>query len=582
MFDTRTNCEPCLRGFAIINFGRALEIFCTRFVVSIGAEELLPSYCPVSFGSPASAHVSGDKPEAPSQASADTSLRRDEEASTWKPLVLCVVFALCIAPTFVSYLPYSFRWDDSDYLRRALDVSNAFWSGHVHGMRAAMVSVRPPIMTSLGLPWGPLASWDGAGKCFITLAALTALLVACCLFMLLRVGLQPLQLVISSACIFAALGPYPAGAPVHRDATAFMADCLFGWTAFAAILLIPYEASNPTTSSVAGGLARGALWAVILSIGILTKLNFLYFIALTIPLLLLVKARHSGSRNTLLSLLALCVCALPAVVFYLRYGRIIFDYAWQASFGPIAGYYFSPFLKFVGWTLKQSPGMWLSLILLASVGVYLVVKRRDLLWRTSLLPIIIMIGFSTICLASRNREVRFLLPALISFPFLIWIPISSNAQRYSRRKALAMATLSFCVLALAAFPMRHRPDRACLSASEAVLAAAMQSNAKKVLLATDSSSLNANLLNLAIAASPSRPPIEIDSLAWNAGLGTSIEEDFRHIGDVDIVVFQDKTAQDFSTTNLRATEYERYTQRHFGEVPMKVMNGLRIYKVTHN
>ena len=244
----------------------------------------------------------GQKSENLSHPSSNASLRAGWEASSWKRLVASVIFSLCIASTLVSYLPYSFRWDDSDYLGRALAVSKAFWSGHAPEMRVAMVSVHPPIMTLLGLPWGPLSSWDAAGKCFITLATFTALFVACCFFMLLRVGLQPMHLVISGVCVFAALGPYPAGAIAHRDATAFMADSLFAWTAFAAILLLPYEAAAPTTSSASGALARGVLWAVILSVGVLTKLNFLYFIALIIPFLLLIRARYSGSRNVFISL----------------------------------------------------------------------------------------------------------------------------------------------------------------------------------------------------------------------------------------------------------------------------------------
>jgi hypothetical protein len=500
----------------------------------------------------------------------------------WKLLMSIVVFALCIAPTLVSYTPYSFRWDDSEYLWRSVAVSKAFWSGHAHDMGAAMVSVHPPVMTLLGLPWGPLASWDAAGKCFITLTVFTSLFAACCLFLLLRVGLQPLYLVIASACVFAALGPYPAGARAHSEATAFMVDSLFAWTAFAAILLVPYEASNPTTSSVTGALARGALWAVIFSVGALTKLSFLYFIALTIPVLLVVRARHSGPRNAFLSLASLSVCSLPVVIYWLRYGRVILDYGRAASFGHIADFYFISFSRFVSRTLGQSPGMWMPLMLTIVVGGYLVVKRPDLLWGTSLLPILILIGYCTICLASSNREIRFLLPGIIAFPFLIGILISPRGQRYSRGTSLMMAALLLCVLVLAAIPMRHRPNRECLSTSEAVLTKAMQSNAKRVLLATDSSSLNLNLLKLTIAVSPSRLPIETDSLDWRAARGSPIEWDFRDIRESDLVVFQNKEALDSPPTNLRVSEYEQYTRQHFGDVPIKVVDGIRIYGVSHN
>src|ERR1039458_8280364 len=124
-----------------------------------------------------------------------------------KWIVTAALFALCVGPTFIGYQPYLFRWDDSEYLQRSIAVSRAFWSGNVHGLGAGMVSIRPPAMTLLGLPWGPLASWDDAGKCFITLAAVISLLAALCLYLLLRIGVKPFFLLVGSACVFASLGP---------------------------------------------------------------------------------------------------------------------------------------------------------------------------------------------------------------------------------------------------------------------------------------------------------------------------------------------------------------------------------------
>jgi hypothetical protein len=258
------------------------------------------------------------------------------------------------------------------------------------------------------------------------------------------------------------------------------------------------------------------------------------------------------------------------------------DYGREASFGRTADFYFISFSRFVSGTLGQSPGMWMSLMFTIVVGGYLVVKRRDLLWVTSLLPILILIGYCTISLASSNREVRFLFPGIIAFPFLIGILISAKGQRYSRRTALMVAALPLCVLVLAAIPMRHRLNRECLSASEAVLAQAMQSNAKRVLLATDSSSLNLSLLKLTIAVSPSRLSIETNTLSWNAAFGSPIKEDFREIRESDLVVFQNKEALDLALANQRVPEYEQYTRQHFGGVPIKVVDGIRIYGVSHN
>ena len=71
--------------------------------------------------------------------------------------VAAALFALCVAPTFISYQPWVFRWDDSDYLQRSIAVSRGFWSGNIHGVVAGMAGIRPPVMTLLGLPWGPIS-----------------------------------------------------------------------------------------------------------------------------------------------------------------------------------------------------------------------------------------------------------------------------------------------------------------------------------------------------------------------------------------------------------------------------------------
>ena len=229
--------------------------------------------------------------------------------SKW--LLAAALFAFCVAPTFISYQPYLFIQDDSDYLQRSIAVSRAFWSGNVHGLGAAMVSIRPPAMTLLGLPWGPLTSWDAAGKCFITLAAVISLLAASCLYLLLRIGAKPFFLMVASACVVASIGPYPRGAAVHAAATAFMADSLLAWTSLAAVLLIPYEARTHCTS-VRSAVVRGILWGSILSLGAMTKMSFLYFVFLIAPILFCHKA--SSRRTAEYSCGADRICLLVSTV----------------------------------------------------------------------------------------------------------------------------------------------------------------------------------------------------------------------------------------------------------------------------
>jgi len=93
-----------------------------------------------------------------------------------------------------------------ELLRKGLEVKGldtGFYSGIISAQRWHVIwdGRTHPAMTLLGLPWGPLASWDAAGKCFITLAAVISLLAASCLYLLLRVGVKPFFLVAASVFI---------------------------------------------------------------------------------------------------------------------------------------------------------------------------------------------------------------------------------------------------------------------------------------------------------------------------------------------------------------------------------------------
>ena len=498
--------------------------------------------------------------------------------SKW--LVAAALFAFCVAPTFISYQPYLFRWDDSDYLQRSIAVNRAFWSGNVHGLGAAMVSIRPPAMTLLGLAWGPLATWDAASKCFVTLAAVISLLAAACLYMLLRIGVKPLFLVAGAACVGASLGPYPPGAPAHAVATGFMADSLLAWTTLAAVLLIPYEARTDCPS-LKGAVLRGILWGSILSLGAMTKVSFLFFVVLIVPVLFFIKLHHCGLRSALTALIAFACWSAPSAIYLVRWGKAAFATAKASSFGPLANLYYHPLLEFLGSTLQQSPGLVLSLVLTATALIYLIIKGREDQVGPDLLALLIMIGFSIVALASTNRVIRFEFPAIVALPFLTAILLSGKGHSVRGSSAALAAGLVFCGLLAAGVPTRHRANRQTLSRSEAVLAQAAECNAKSIMLATDSPTLNKNLMDLAIEVSASRAPVKVGTLAYEAVSyqaisGVPIEKDFRSMSESDLVVFQDRDASSPPFTNQHASEYERYVQ-HIGYVPTKVGDDVSVY-----
>jgi hypothetical protein len=506
----------------------------------------------------------------------DSSLREASVQFSWKLPLSIVIFVLCISPTLVSYTPYSFRWDDSDYLWRSIAVSRAFWTGNSHDLRAAMVSIRPPIMTFLGLPWGPLTSWDGAGKCFITITALTALFVACCLFLLLRVGIKLRYLVIAGVCAFAALGPYFASADARMFPTGFMADSLFAWIALAATLLIPHETAT-RRSSTTESIARGVLWATIFLAGAMTKVSFLYFIVLVLPIVFFIRMRRSGFSNAFVALISLGVCSLPVAIYYLRYGQIALKNGFAASFGHDAPLYYVSLSQFLTDTVRDSPGILLSVTLTVAGLVYLLIKHRDAAWSINALALLIMLGYCATTLASSNRDIRYSFSAFIAIPFLIAILLSRDAYVSSQRHAIISAVFVFCCLVAAGVPMLHRPNRQSIHLAEVALAQAADSNAKRVLLATDSSTLNNSLMSVAIVVSASPAQVEAETLAWRAASGVPAEADVPDIRESDLVVFQNSEALDSPITNQRVSKYEQYARQRFGDAPIKVIDGLRIY-----
>lgn len=508
--------------------------------------------------------------------------------SQW--LLPAILFAFCIAPTFISYQPYIFGWDDSDYLLRSIAVSRAYWSGNIHGVIGAMVSIRPPAMTLLGLPWGPLESWDAASKCFITLGAVVALLAASCLYLLLRIGVKPVFLVAASVCVFAsmgpyphrasAFGPYPPEANAHWAATAFLADSLFAWTGLATVLLISYEARTKCTS-VKGSILRGILWGAILSLGAMTKVNFLYFVVLVVPVLFLIRLHYGGLRSALTALIAFACWSAPSVIYLVRFGGPAFNNAKASSFGRVASFYYIPLGQFLGATIRESPGLVFSFVLMAAAVLFLVIRRREIPPWPDCLALLIMIGFAIIVLAATNKQIRYAFPAIVALPFLMAILMSGkghNEHSVPGRSAALAAAIVFCSLLAASVPMRHRAARQSLDRADAVLAQAARCKAKHIALATDSPTLNQSLMELASEVSTSGVLPRVSTLAYNAMLGSPIGYDFRWISVQDQVIFQDKGALFPAFTNQRAQDYERAI-RQAGYVPVRAGDDVSVYSL---
>jgi len=220
----------------------------------------------------------------------------------------------------------------------------------------------------------------------------------------------------------------------------------------------------------------------------------------------------------------------------------------------------------------------LSFVLTTAALMYIVIKRRLIQSWPDFLALLIIIGFGIVVLASPNRDIRYSFPAIVALPYLAAILLSGKGHPAPRPSAALAAGLVFCGLLAAGVPTGHRANRQSIIRSDAVLAQAVRCNAKRILLATVSSTLNWPLINLAIAVSASRDTVEIGSVAYDAIHGMPIEESFRAIRESDLVVFQDRDALSPPWANQRVSEYERYI-RHGGYVPIKVEDDVSVYSI---
>jgi hypothetical protein len=498
-----------------------------------------------------------------------------------KWFVVGIIFVICVAPTFISYEPYSFNWDDAVYLQQAIAVSRAFWAGSADGIdrlreiRFAMDGIRPPAMTLLGLPWGPARSWDVAGNCFVTLACWISTVSALCLFLLARIGVKPRFLILACVCVCAALGPIPANSFAHYQAAALLADSLFAWTCLAALLLIPHE-SRTGEQSPRHALLRGILWGLVLSLGTMTKISFLYFVVLILLVLMWIRYRRGGLRSCWPVLAGFLISSAPSAAYLVRYGHSSFANGGASSFGTLSKLYELSLLPFVADSVRSSPGLGIFGFGVLIAFAYLFFQRRSRIFGPDVVALLIAVGFGLIVLASPNRQIRYSFPLIVSLPFLLAILLSSRGEAVPRRAAAVVSGLALLVLLAAGFPSRYRTARHdSLARADAVLAQASRCGDNTLFMATDSPTLNYPLLHLGVDLSGSTT--QIRALYWSAFAGSPISEDYRMIRESDLVVFQDDRALSPPFTNLRVPDYRQYISQQSELKPTRIGDDLSAF-----
>jgi uncharacterized membrane protein YoaK (UPF0700 family) len=264
-------------------------------------------------------------------------------------------------------------------------------------------------------------------------------------------------------------------------------------------------------------------------------------------------------------------------MYWLRYGRLAWNQATTSSFGRTAELFYTPLLPFLRDVIRESPGLLLTILFVIGTLGYVVIKRRALAQGPTLIALLISIGFGIISLASADRLIRFSFPAIISMPFLAGILMSGKEDSVPGRSSYVVPIFVFCGLVVAATPMLHRPDRGSLARCDAILTEAGRLGASRILLGTDSATLNSDLMRLAVAVSAMRDTAVVGSL--NPLYGTTIEQDEQTMQGADLVVFQDKNALYPPFTNVRAPKFELVAQQLSAGKAFRVGEDVTVYEL---
>jgi len=313
---------------------------------------------------------------------------------------------------------------------------------------------------------------------------------------------------------------------------------------------------------------------LVFSLGALTKMSFLYFVIIIGPVLLFIRVRDSGLRTAFVWLLAFVAAAGPTTFFFLHYGRASLANAKASSFGGLAALYQVAPWQFLRVAFQASPGLALWLTLIGLAAIYLAAKNRPHPTEASFLALLLTLGFLAIVLASPNKQVRYMFPVIVAVPFLFSVVISTKKDSVSTRSAVLAACIVLPCLLGASVLTRYRTSRYSFNKAEAVLAEAGRLHASSLILATDSQTLNVYLLNVASEFSAAHP--FIGTLAYNPVMGVPIQDDFRIIGNSDLVVFQDGGHISPRFTNQRVSEYQNYI-RQLNLLPIRVGDDMTVF-----
>ena len=456
------------------------------------------------------------------------------ERHLWLIVIPAVVL---LAYVIVDYSPLIIRWDDAYFIRNTLCVRDAVYGGGGKALGGCLSHIwKSPIMAFLGIPWGMASTPDIIVQTsFVALSVATFAVAIACFIILLRIGVNLFMLLL--ALLFLALNEY-----LREQRGVYLADGMFSFIVTLALLLIPLELKSPALGK-ANSVMRGCLWGAVITLGVLSKITFGFFIALIAPVLLYQRWKNAGRQSTCVTLVASFVVMLPALAIYALFGKIYFSYGVQCSFGSVAKLYTVDgmgakeyVLQYIHYISFHHALRILALLSLAALWAYTRKPRPSWLF---LYPLLILLGYLGIAATSSNRDFRFAMPLMIALPLLL-AAITANMPRYGKRLTVpALVALLLGVLISA--PMMMRPDMHMVQKARMILTQLTDKDNRpvSVLMATDVADFNSETLQLARQMeTPKLQSIEIGMLGYDDVSGKTLAQSLARIDAADYILFK--------------------------------------------
>ncbi|NUB13733.1 hypothetical protein GAY28_14095 [Azospirillum brasilense] len=318
-------------------------------------------------------------------------------------------------PAVLRYSPHAPNWDELYFLHRAACVNRAAFALDLPALDLCLQEmVKSPILAFLLLFAGDIQGRAELLMLMPVVLAAVSLGIAVLMAWMAQAARLPLAAIV--------LGGLACALVPHTLAVGglIFVDTLFALTVAATLMLLPLEMGQRPAPSWRGHIARGALWGVLASLGVLSKLTYGVFILAVFPVLAVLTVQRHGPAALLLRAAGAAVVSLPAALVILRYMQNYVAHAAGSSFGNVAQFYdsgmaFGPLVR--DQILGTGTGA-VPLVLLILMAVFMTVRRpRDAVAPLYLLAV--LLAYFLLVSASPNRDPRFYLPFWFALPWVL-------------------------------------------------------------------------------------------------------------------------------------------------------------------